>query len=144
MPQSSAKKKVLILIGTVLAIAFLVFTVWIIHEANIGRDNILFKTVRATPYGDKIGHLFLAGALTLVANFLCRNRMLLRNRLTLPLGSLIILVIVILEEASQYYLPLRSLDIKDGIANVLGIAIMSLPAYYFDRRKQLRSAAQNA
>jgi len=64
------------IIPTIAGIAFFVFVIWIIHEANIGRDNFLFKTVRATPFGDKIGHLFLAGFLTLVIIFLLQNRVL--------------------------------------------------------------------
>lgn len=115
-------------------LAFLVFTVWIIHEANIGRDNILFKTVRATPYGDKIGHVLLAGFLTLVLNFFLRNRAIRTGKLILPWGSLAVFAVAVLEEASQYFLPTRSLDINDALANVLGILIFSIPAIVMRRR----------
>ena len=107
----------------ILALAFVCFTVWLIHEANIGRDNILFKTVRATPYGDKIGHILLAGSLTLVTNLLIRYRSFSLGRMQIPWGSFIIFVIVAIEEGSQYYLPTRSLDLWDAIANLVGIMV---------------------
>lgn len=121
-------------------LAFLVFTVWIIHEANIGRDNILFKTVRATPYGDKIGHILLAGFLTLVVNFFLRNRAFRIWKLILPWGSLIVLAIAFIEEASQYFLPTRSLDPVDALANLLGIALFSIPAILSQRRAKRLSS----
>lgn len=121
---------------TIFAALFLVFTVWIIHEANIGRDNFIFKTVRATPYGDKIGHFFLAGTLTLIANFLLKYRFLNLKSLILPYGSLLILAIAILEESSQNFLPTRTLDIKDALANFAGILAFSIPAILVARRKR--------
>ncbi|MDQ8198145.1 VanZ family protein [Pelagicoccus enzymogenes] len=128
-----SKRRIITLAVTCCAIAFLVFTVWIIHEANIGRDNILFKTVRATPYGDKIGHFFLAGILTLTANFLFRHRCWRLARLSVPYGSILILAIAIIEEASQYFLPTRSLDIYDALANFAGILAFSVPAILWPR-----------
>ncbi len=112
----------------------LAFTIWLIHEANIGRDNALFKLVRATPYGDKIGHILLAGILTLIANYFLKNRVWRVARVPLPVGSLIVVAILALEEASQYYLPTRSLDIIDALANLAGIALFSIPALVFRRR----------
>lgn len=122
------RSKLYYLALTIAGLGFLVFTVWIIHEANIGRDNILFKTVRATPYGDKIGHVLLAGFLTLVLNFFLRNRALRPWKLILPWGSLAVLALAVAEEASQYYLPTRSFDVVDALANLLGILLFSIPA----------------
>lgn len=130
-----SKRRLITLAATFLALAFLAFTIWIIHEANIGRDNILFKTVRATPYGDKIGHVLLAGILTLVANFLFRHRCWQLAKLRLPFGSLAIFAIAIIEEASQYFLPTRSLDIFDALANLAGILIFSVPALLWPRQR---------
>ncbi|MBK1880648.1 VanZ family protein [Pelagicoccus mobilis] len=128
------RTKLFYLAVSLAGIAFLVFTVWIIHEANIGRDNILFKTVRATPHGDKIGHVLLAGFLTLVLNFFLRNRAFTLRKLILPWGSLAVFAIAVIEEASQYFLPTRSLDIKDALANLLGIILFSIPAILSRRR----------
>ena len=136
MPRNRKSRKLLIVSGAFAAVCFLVFTIWIIHEANIGRDNILFKTVRATPYGDKIGHFLLAGFLTLIANFLLKSRVLTLGRLRLPWGSLVILVLVIAEESSQYYLPTRSLDIWDAVANFAGILVFTLPTLYYVRSRR--------
>lgn len=127
MPQSSANrtKRAVAIAAT---LCFLAFTVWIIHEANIGRDNALFVLVRKTPYGDKIGHFFLAGLLTLAANFVLRNRSWQLGYLRLPIGSLVVLGLAVLEESSQHFLAYRSLDLADAIANLAGIATFSIPA----------------
>lgn len=119
---------------SVLALAFLVFTIWIIHEANIGRDNILFKTVRATPYGDKIGHFFLAGALTLSVNFFWGNRGF--ARCLLPYGSLLVTLMALAEESSQHYIATRNFDPNDALANLIGILVFSLPAVFSLRKKK--------
>ncbi|MDQ8179719.1 VanZ family protein [Pelagicoccus sp. SDUM812005] len=128
------KRRIITIGATLLALSFLVFTIWIIHEANIGRDNILFQTVRATPNGDKIGHVLLAGFLTLVANFLFRHRYWQLARLRLPIGSLVVFAIAVLEESSQYFLPTRSLDIFDALANLAGILLFSIPAILWPRK----------
>ena len=121
---------------------FLAFTVWIIHEANIGRDNALFVLVRSTPYGDKIGHFFLAGLLTIAANLLLRNRSWWLGSMPLPIGSLIVFAFVVAEESSQYFLPTRSLDIKDALANFAGILVFTIPALVSIKRKDRREAGR--
>ncbi len=139
-----SKRRIITLATTLLALAFLVFTIWIIHEADIGRDNIIFKTVRATPNGDKIGHVLLAGCLTLVANFLFRHRCWQLAKLRLPYGSLTVFAIAALEEASQYFLPTRTLDIMDALANLTGILIFSIPAVIWPRKpKKTEPLADN-
>jgi len=125
-------KRAASLLGALSALAFIV---WIIHEANIGRDNALFHAARATPYGDKLGHVLVAGVLTLVANFLARQRVLRIVRLPLPIGSLLVLGLAIAEEASQLYLPTRSFDLADGIANLCGIALFSIPTILASRKR---------
>lgn len=140
MSQPPKKKRLaLALAGGILALLFVAFAVWIIHEANIGRDNALFKLVRATPYGDKIGHFFLAGFLTVVANFFLSHRVWRLGRVPLPVGSLLIVSLAALEEASQFYLPTRSLDFMDFVANLVGILAFSLPVFFVQRKR--RSAA---
>lgn len=103
------------------ALSLFAFIIWIIHEANIGRDNILFQFVRATPYGDKIGHFFIAGFLSLAANYTLRYRCWQFKKLRVPYGSFIIFALFMFEEASQGFLATRSLDIWDAIANSAGI-----------------------
>lgn len=136
MPDtSSPSRTALRIVATLAAVSVIVFTIWIIHEANIARDNILFRTVRATPYGDKIGHCLLAGLLTLVANFLFRHRCFKLSKAPLPRGSLLVALLVLLEEGSQAYLPTRSFDLYDALANFVGIAFASLPAIWLFYKK---------
>ncbi|MDQ8203911.1 VanZ family protein [Pelagicoccus sp. SDUM812003] len=141
MGNGSRSKTLLYLAGSLLSLGVLGFSIWLIHEANIGRDNILFQTVRATPYGDKIGHFLLAGVLTLAANFALRNKAARWGPLRLPYGSLVILVLVITEESSQYYLPTRSLDLVDALANFAGIVVFSIPARLLDKRRERKVRA---
>lgn len=132
-----AKRRLITIGATLFALAFLVFTIWIIHEANRGQDNVLFQTVRATPHGDKIGHVLLAGTLTLVANFLFGHRCWRPGKVRLPYGSVAILALAMAEESSQYFLPTRSLDIMDALANLGGILLFSLPAMVWPRQPKV-------
>lgn len=117
-------------------LSFLVFTVWIIHEANIRRDNILFQTIHSIPNGDKLGHVLLAGTLTLTANFLLRCSVLRRGLIMVPYGSLIVLGVAMAEEASQHFIPTRTLDPLDALANLTGIILCSIPAVLYAKRKR--------
>jgi VanZ family protein len=112
------------------ATLFFVFIIWIVYSANTGKKNIFFDTVNLTPYGDKVGHFFLFGILTLIVNqalsfkrfWLCKN---------LPLGTVLVSVFVILEELSQWFFPKRTLDVTDLIADGLGIFVFTVIGYYF-------------
>jgi len=124
--------------GIFLAILFVGFAVWLIHEANIGRDNALFKIVRATPYGDKIGHFFLAGIMTLAVNFVLRFRKIRLRGIRLPIGSVILFFVVIIEEGSQIFMMTRSFDLVDAAANFMGILVFTIIGLVlFDRKKRL-------
>ncbi len=129
------RRRILRFAAALASIAFIAFIVWIIHEANIGRDNALFKLVRATPYGDKIGHFFVSGLLALAAHFLCRGKIWRVAKIPIPIGPLFVLVALTLEEASQAYLPTRSFDVMDGLANAAGVIVFSLPLC-FSRRER--------
>lgn len=116
-----------------IAIAFLLFTLWIIYAANTGKDNLFFDIVIRIPNGDKFGHFFLFGILTLLLNLALEFRSYQR----LPLGTVFVFVFVVLEEWSQYFLPDRSLDIVDLIANWLGVLIFTYISFLLYKNKTL-------
>ncbi len=110
---------------TSLAICFFVFILWAIYVANTGQSNGLFKLVSTLPYGDKIGHFCLFGMLTLFANLATRCRTLKIKKLSIYWGSLAVWIFVTIEELSQHFLPTRTLDIYDYLADLAGIIIFS-------------------
>ena len=122
-----------------LAICFFIFILWAIYVANTGQSNGLFNAVSTLPYGDKIGHFCLFGILTLFANLATRCRTLKIKKLSIYWGSLAVWIFVTAEELSQHFLPTRSLDIYDYIADLIGIIIFSYLAFQFNRRFNLHN-----
>lgn len=110
---------------TFLAAGFLCFILWVIYLANTGQPNVLFQLVKMIPYGDKVGHLLLFGTLTLLANLALRFRVLSVNRLPLYWGTALVTVFVAIEELSQHFIPSRTLDMLDFIADVTGILLFT-------------------
>ncbi len=117
-----------------ITILFSCFIIWIIYMANAGQNNAIFEIVKATPYGDKIGHLLLFGLLTLVLNFGLKFRMCIKGKYLL--GTIVVLMFVIVEESSQYWIPTRTFDGIDLIADFIGILLFD---FISRRLNKLRS-----
>ena len=126
---------------TSLAICFFVFILWAIYVANTGQSNGLFKLVSTLPYGDKIGHFCLFGMLPLFANLAIGCRTLKIKQLSIYWGSLAVWIFVTIEELSQHFLPTRTLDIYDYLADLMGIVIFSYLAFLLNRRFSLRNSS---
>jgi len=111
-----------------ITVVFLLFILWIIYSANVGDNNIFFNLVSKIPYGDKVGHFFLFGILTLLLNIALKFK---RFKLwpKLPFGTILVSVFVVLEELSQGFFPNRTLDITDLIADGIGITIFTYIGY---------------
>ncbi len=73
------------------------------------------------PYEDKIAHFFLVGALAFLVNISLSLSQITVGRIKILTGSLILLVLVTLEEGSQAWFPSRSLSVNDLLANYAGI-----------------------
>ncbi|TKB49171.1 VanZ family protein [Ferrimonas aestuarii] len=110
---------------TFLAAGFFCFILWVIYLANTGQPNVLFQLVKMIPYGDKVGHLLLFGTLTLLANLALGFRVLSVNRLPLYWGTALVTVFVAIEELSQHFIPSRTLDMLDFIADIIGILLFT-------------------
>ncbi len=105
-------------------LAFLLFAagfVSILVIANRGRADLFWQLVGTVPCGDKLGHLGLVGTLAFLLNLVLDRRRAFRSGNGLMLGSLLVLVFMTLEEASQAFIPCRSFDLVDGLANVVGV-----------------------
>ncbi|WP_179007729.1 VanZ family protein [Winogradskyella forsetii] len=108
-----------------ITIALVIFIFWIINKANKGAPNVFIEFSNSIYYGDKIGHFFIYGILTLLANLVFKNRSVFSSQ-NVPLGSVLVSVFVLVEELSQIYFPKRNLDIIDLIADALGILCFTL------------------
>ena len=103
-----------------LRLAFILFTsafVSLVVLADRGQIGRIWEFIALVPFGDKLGHLGLVGTLTVLLNLQLKRR----KAGPLMLGSLIVLTGMILEEGSQYFIPARSFDGYDALANLVGV-----------------------
>ena len=119
-----------------LGVLFCLFILWVIMMANSDQQTIFFTLVKSLPYGDKLGHFFLFGLLTLGVNIGTAFRLVPLYRIRVFLGSLLVLLFVTVEEASQHFIPARTMDGMDLMADIVGITLFSLITLYI--RKQLK------
>jgi VanZ family protein len=124
---------------TLLASAgFLAFILWLIYMADTGTgaSNILFKMSDRLAYGDKIGHLLLFGPLTLGVNASLKfKKIQLGGRGNIYLGTLLVACFVLTEELSQYFLPTRTVEALDLLADSVGITFFTWLSFWIDRRQ---------
>lgn len=113
-------------IVSAISASFFVFIGWIIYLANTGQKSIFFDLVASIPYGDKVGHFCLFGGLTLAANFLLKFKRINVSTIVLYQGSVLVFILVLLEELSQYFVPTRTLDSLDLLADTVGILLFNL------------------
>lgn len=118
---------------TIAYILFLMATVIILDFELIPEPRELVKTYAADttlakhypqrflPYEDKIAHFFLVGALTLLVNLSLSLSRISIGRFSILKGSLILLILVTLEEVSQMWFPERSCSWSDLFSNYAGI-----------------------
>lgn len=116
-------------LARVIAVSFFMFILWVIYLANMGSSSIYFEFIRSIPYGDKLGHFGLFGFLTLAAIVGSKFKSFMVGKLQIYYGSAIVLLFVIVEEASQVFIPSRTFDFTDLAADVLGILLASGMSY---------------
>lgn len=115
------------------AIALFGLIAWVIMEADLGKPNYFIQLGASIPYGDKIGHLILFGALALLLIFATRARQLVIGPLRLYLGVVLTLGFALLEEGSQLLFPSRSFELLDILADLLGVTLATLVTAGFYR-----------
>ncbi len=107
-----------------LRLTFVLFTtafLSIIVLADRGHADLFWNLAGRVPCGDKLGHLGLVGTLSFLLNLLLEGRPAPGRWSAMMLGSLLLLVFMTLEEASQAFIPHRSFDLLDGLANIIGV-----------------------
>ena len=116
----------LILLMSFLTVPFIIFIIWILYLANTGQNSIFFDFFAGIPHGDKLGHFCLFGFLTLGANFTLKLKKISFISFNAYVGAVLVLLFVLVEELSQYYIPNRTLEAGDILANTAGIIVFSL------------------
>ncbi|PHS34057.1 MAG: trypsin [Sulfurovum sp.] len=104
-----------------LPLSFFIFISYIIFLVDTADHNFAFRLVGHIPHGDKIAHAVLYGLMALLLNYALDFR----KYSTIQLGSLIVLTFATLEEFSQYYIPSRTFDMGDLLADFVGVVLVS-------------------
>ena len=104
------------------AALFTIFIIWVIFTADVGAFPPIIRYVYYYPGGDKAGHFILYGILAFLLALAFRQR---TGWKWLPLArvTIILLILVALEEYSQSFFPSRTASLLDLIFSFLGIAL---------------------
>ena len=108
--------------------AWLGFVGVVIACADTGRMRGFLGWVNSLPFGDKAGHFVLIGTMAHLLNYALRFKVLPIGRLGPQLGGLLVLAVITVEEFSQIWIPGRTFDVGDLVANTLGVALAELTA----------------
>jgi VanZ family protein len=102
-----------------LTTGFILFIIAIVVIADRGEGNQWWPFLADIPFGDKTGHVSLFGTLSLLCNLAFPSR---RVCGFVTITTLVLLAFISLEELSQAFIPGRTLDLVDWLADLLGLA----------------------
>jgi hypothetical protein len=91
---------------------FAFFIAWVIFAADTGSFPLWLRALYRFPGGDWVGHFVLYGLLAWFAVRAFPQRVSLLGR-SIPLAALLVLLLAVLEELSQFWFPLRTPDWRD-------------------------------
>jgi len=124
-----------------LTTVFVLMVLWVIYEANTGKETAIFQWVRSIPYGDKMGHFAVFGLMVLMLNLCFRFQTLGRGWCQIYLGTAIVTSFAVAEEISQYFIPSRTFDLYDLAADAAGVILFTglswLCAYYLRKLERV-------
>jgi VanZ family protein len=83
--------------------------------------NMSGKIPRRIPYDDKIAHFFLAGVLSFLVNLNLSLSQVNIGKVKILKGSLLLFVLITIEECSQSLFPVRSFSLSDLFSNYAGV-----------------------
>ena len=103
--------------------ACLVFFITISVIADRGEGSRWWGFIDHIPQGDKLGHVLLVGTMALLCNLAIPPQ----PRAWLPrfitLTTLLLLIVFTLDELAQAFIPTRTCDIFDWLADLVGLAL---------------------
>ncbi len=129
MQKKSARMKILLVV-------YIFILAVIIFLADSKGTRYLLNFVGNIPYGDKIGHFCLMGGFSFLLNLVLDARTIGVGKFNYLLGSLIVLVVVTLEEFSQIFVRGRTFDLGDLFFDYLGIFLLGELARFICRRNK--------
>jgi len=91
--------------------------------------------IKDIPFADKIAHFTLVGLMAFFVNLLLNCRRFQFRKSQFLLGSVIVALLFTVEEASQYFIPVRTCDVVDLMCNYLGIFVFGKLALWYNDRK---------
>lgn len=109
---------------------FIFFLILIVLVANLGLGPVYFPFIYKYPGLDKIGHLLLMGFLSFFVNTLFNGDKVTVLSLKLLKGSLVVFLLVALEEFSQILLANRAFSLLDLAFDLAGIIVFGRLADY--------------
>jgi VanZ family protein len=121
-----------------LAGVYVSILVLLVFLADRKESQFLFRPIRNMPYGDKAGHFLLMGLFSLILNLALSCRTVKIWKLNLLTGTLIVALVVTLEEFSQLFVRYRSFDPVDLFFDYAGIFLFGQLAYYLTKRRFAR------
>jgi hypothetical protein len=112
----------------ILAGLFLLFMLLIVTIANRGEGGEWWAFLHHIPCGDKLGHVGLMGMLCLLCNLALTPRRFRFLPACVTRVTLILFALITLEELSQMFIPTRSCDPIDWLADLAGLALGQISA----------------
>ena len=121
----------------IIAVIYIFILAGIVILADIRETQHLFRFIRKIPYGDKIGHFMLMGMFSLVINLALTARSIRIWKLNYLLGSVIVLIVVSIEETSQIFVRGRNFDLVDLLADAAGIFVFGEIARFIIKKSNV-------
>jgi VanZ family protein len=97
--------------------------------------RIIPTEIAKFPYYDTILHFLLLGIAAYLSHQALNKRHLQIFNISLPLAPLIVFLFCIFDEIIQSFVPYRSADITDLVADILGIIVFTWLAENFPRQQ---------
>jgi len=110
----------------ILPLSFFLFIAFIIYLADTADYNFAFRMIGDIPYGDKLMHGLLYGVMALLLNYGLNFKSKKVFGFNMQVGALIVLAFATIEEISQYWIPSRTFDLVDLLADFVGVILFSL------------------
>ena len=108
-----------------LPLSFFLFISFIIYLADTADYNFAFRVIGSIPNGDKLMHGLLYGVMALLLNYGLNFKSKKIFGFNMQIGAIIVLTFAGLEEITQYWLPSRTCDVFDFVADTVGVTLFS-------------------
>jgi hypothetical protein len=128
IPSCPSVPKTRIAFARIAALAFGLFIIGAVIIANRGDGGSWWPFLDHIPYGDKVGHIGLFGTLSFLCNLAFPKFRLRFLPRFVTATTFVLLVLISLEELSQAFIPSRTCDIKDWLADLTGLFAGQLAA----------------